>query len=401
MTDTVEWSGCVKRIGGALDLRPHEWRFVTILRAVCMRVFVLLCSIVLFACLGMGCAGPFAVRGNSGREDPFLVYADIPGFVVIQGEKSRALVRLDQDASVICSRHEDGFPLIMEHPSGAQHWYADRHADRLLIGLADSSGVPSGDWRITQQDLDGVATRRTVYLDGGNGAEVALTIEREIRMLGAHALGAFFSGELPAGLRVSGYESRTVFANPGPLPWPRGNAVPHIRTEGDILRRSDAVFILHVQAESGEMLARQVKGASAAVASAFVGRGSDTDGFRIVLPVDFVLPRIALIDRTMGMLTLIAYTPPPVTISARDVNQHRVDPEIQLAGVDGSARWYRVVTAGVALPLATGGSVRHHRHTFHVQGEVERLLRVGAAFCRLPLDDLVAALALLERGQEP
>ena len=344
--------------------------------------------------------GGLSVRGG-GAADLLVGYEDADGYVVLTTPEVRAVVQSDTDATLVFSTLRNGSPLVLEHPGRAVDRASDRSADRLLTGLSGPVGLFPGDWQVLAATATRHKIQRDVRLEGvGPGTDFALTIQREIRLLGRHALSGYLAGTLAADLEVGGYESRTHFTNPGPLPWPAGSGLPYIRIESDLWRNADVVWFLNVQPGLQALWEGQTGLRYVVHESALVGVHAEPSAARIVVPLDLVLPRMALLDREQGVLTLIAYTPPLGLAVTRDAGVMRPDPEIVLSAVEGGQRWFRVATSGAAFPLATGGSNRHHRQTFHVRGTPDALVQIGAAFCRLPLEDVHDLLAVLDEVAE-
>ena len=366
------------------------------MRAVCapLAMFALLFGCVL---LSAGCRHG-GILGGRADKDVLSSFDPAHGYIVLARDDMRAAVRIAENAAVVASTQEGPRPTWMEYRQHRRGEAAGKVADRLLIGLSGEVEMTPAAWQLLEKDVDGLTFQRDVRLAGGRGGGFALSIQREIRLHGRTALDGFMTGTLSEDVQVSGYESRTFFTNPGPLPWPRTGGLPYIRIEGDFQRSLDTVLLLHVRGGGKDVVVRQMGRDTAAVGLATLGLLRGTDERRMVLPHDFVLPRLALLDRQQGVLTLIAFTPSIGAMASRDTQMQRPAPEVVLSVAEAEERWVRVVSSGVALPLATGGSTRHHRQTFHVRGAQDALLQIAAAFCRLPHEDVVLALAALTAG---
>lgn len=350
--------------------------------------------------LGAGCAPVWFLRGGVGARDPLEGYAGVPGYAVLTNAAARAVVDSRADATLLFSVEMEAQPWMAESPG----WRggiapADRSADRLLIGLSGAAGLFPEERQVLETAADRHRVQRAVRLESVPQALVyGLSIDREIRLLPAGSLATWVPVPLPAELEITAYESRTSFTNPGPLPWPADLGLPYIRVETDLQRQADLVWILH--RDPGHALV-EVPGVRQVVRErAILGILEDAAERRLVLPADGLLPRIALLDRQQGLLTLIAYTPPLGLGTGRNHAALQPPPELVFGPVTGGRRWIRVVTAGPALPLATGGRTRHHRQTFHVRGGPADLLQVAAAFCRLPVEGVAALLATSDEVTE-
>ncbi len=336
-----------------------------------------------------------------GQQDMLAALETARGHVVLESAHMRAVVELEQDAALKVTTQDAANPMLMEFSEENLRIRSDRLADRLVLSLSGVAALAPDAWQVLEQEADRLVFQRDVQLMGERGGAFALSVQREIRLHDADALLGFVPQGLSGRLQVSGVESRTFFTNPGPLPWPRRDGLPYIRIEGDLRRSADTLLILHLRPGSEGVVRRQFAQPTAAAGLAFAGKIGHPDAQHLRLPRDFVLPRLAFVDRSRELLTLIAFTPTIGVSASPDAGASRPDPEIILDTPDSGACWIRVVTSGVAMPLATGGSTRHHRQMFHVRGPVDDLLVVAAAFCRLPHEDLMLALrGLAVEGNE-
>jgi len=347
------------------------------------------------ALLATGCASLFGDR--AARQDLLFPFDAAAGYVVLQAAHMRAVIQPDENAAVVVTTQDGTDPLRMELPVGKRTAMpADVYADRLLIGVSGALDVAPAAWRVVEQNTSRYVFQRDVRLRGIREGVFSLSVQREVYLHGRAALDGFMLAALPADVQVSGYVSRTSFTNPGPLPWPRTAALPHIRTEGDLQRGTDSLLFLHVRPGGKDAVAQRFGTHASFVEAVFVGQLAQAEEGRVVLPSAFVLPRIALLDREKRILTLIAYTPSMGALAVEDGDVMRPDPEILVSDAGRDRRWIRVSTSAAALPLATGGSSRHHRQVFHVRGSLDALLEIAAAFCRLPYDDVLLALEKMD-----
>jgi len=335
------------------------------------------------------------------RRDALSSFDAERGYVILEAEHMRAVTRPGANGAIVLSTQEAVGGTRMEYPAGRPFAGARPYADRLLVGTTGVLDVMPSAWQVIEEDADFLHLQRDYRLSGERDGAFALSLERDVRLHGRSALDGFMTGSLPDDVEVSGYESRNFFMNPGPLPWSRRDALPYIRVEGNLWRSQDTLLLLHVRPGRDGVLARQLADNDASsVDAVLLGWLRAAGESRLTLSPDFVLPRLAVLDREAKVLTLIAYTPPLGNPTLRDDSMVPVGPEIVLSELEDGGRWLRVVSTGSALPLATGGSMRHHRQTFHVKGDVDALLPIAAAFCRLPEEDVRMALEDLDL-QEP
>ena len=362
--------------------------------AVLVRVFLLLCVV-----FGVGCRHAGWLSGHA-QQDLLGSFDTEKGYVLLEGAHMRAVIQPAAYAAVVVSTQEGARPIIAERVGSRLCAQDGVFADRLLTQLSGSLQLDAGPWELREWESDRLLFHGNVQISGSRDGAFALAVAREIRLHDRAALQGFIPDELGDRVQVSGYESRTFFTNPGPLPWPRIDGLPAIQIEGSFRRSLDTLLVLHIQPYSETVVSRQIGGGVAAGA-AMLRLLHDADESRMEIPYNFVLPRLALLDRQQDLLTLLAYTPPVGPLGLRAGDVERTSPEIVISASEGDVRWVRVVSSGVALPLATGGSMRHHRQTFHVRGPQEELLRIAAAFCRLPQEDVLAALHVLEVREGP
>ncbi len=337
-----------------------------------------------------GCA---LMPGTRAGRDVLSSFDPAMGFVFLEAENMRAVIQPDENAAVVVTKQDGADPLLMEILVGARE--AGRpenvYADRLVIGVSGDLDVVPSAWQMLDKRADGYVFHRDVRLQSIREGTFPLSVQREVSLLGRSALHGFLHAPLPDGVQVSGYASGTVFLNPGPLPWPRSAALPHIRIEGDLVRSQETLLLLHVRPGGENAMMKSFGKYMSFVDTVFMGRLMQAEERHVVLLSDYVLPRIALLDPENRVLTLIAYTPLVGALGMGDADRVRSDLELVITGRDRAGQWIRVISSGAALPLATGGSTRHQRQTFHVRGTLHALFEIAAAFCRLPHDDVLLA----------
>lgn len=337
-----------------------------------------------------GCRHGGAGMGRS-EKDVLASFDTDDGYVFLEGEQMRAVMRPDAFATVVVSSQEGEAPVLVEYPvSGQWAARAQQPADHLVVGATGPLEVQTTGWEIVDHRADALSVEHQLQLTGQQDDPFRILAQREVRLHGKSSLDGFMTEALLDDVQVSGYESRTIFSNPGPLSWSRRGALPYIQVVGEVVRSRDAVVLLHVRPGSNGLMGDQLTQDTVVHDAILLVPLENMTEDRMVLPRDFVTPRVAILDRDAEMLTLVSFDPTTGTAARRQEIVNQPDAEI-LVFASGDKRGIRTVTSGGALPLATGGSTRHHRQTFHVRGDWETLLPIAAAFCRLTLEDVMIA----------
>ncbi len=313
-----------------------------------------------------------------------------------QWGQRRVAISVEEDASVQFST-TGGFDGRVLSVHGTLSGSSGSSGDRFVPALAGPGDIRRGSLTTTLQEAPGVIqVERKYRVEVGAGYAFDMLIRREVSLLLDREIPYWTGLALPSGMKVVGYESVTTLKNPGPLPWTGTGGLPYIRVEGtfDGTRRSVVVANLVSGDASGWSLHPAARPLVTITGSVVLVRGNTQQkgAVRVPLPAGHLLPRLACLDLGQGTLTLIAYSRPVQALGAAEPVASEYDPDLTLVPLAAQQMRYRFSSSTAGRPLATGGTSRHLRRTLHMEGAIEDLIRLAAAFCALPEADLQAAL---------
>jgi hypothetical protein len=269
-------------------------------------------------------------------------------------------------------------------------------------------------YEVVESTRDAVTFKATGTLTNVAGTVFGLGIQRTVRLLDEPALAQALGGKLPPGLAVVGYETDNRLQNPYGPDWTRDTGLlsiwllgmfkPGPRTTvvipvvpGDAAKLGPAVNTDYFGPVAGDRLV-----VTNGVAFFRCDGKSRT---KIGIPRARAKPVCGSWDAAAGVLTVVRYNLPAGAASLPYVKSQwaiHADPyvgDVINAYNDGPNEtgdqlgpFYEIETSSPALPVASGGEIRHVSQTLHLQGDRADLDAVARAALGVGLDAIEKAL---------
>jgi hypothetical protein len=277
--------------------------------------------------------------------------------------------------------------------------------------------IDSEPFELCDQTQDHAVLRKTMRLTNASGTIFDLEVEREVRLY------PVFAGDAPhrmnANCDIVGFVSRNRVTNTGAAPWTREGGLISIWIAGTFAPSPATTIVVPYRLPSDSDLGPVVN-------DRYFGRVAPhrllvkeravyfcADGqsrAKIGVPPRYAQPVLGSYDAQdpdHGVLTLVAYTPPP-NMEARgyvnslwDAQRSPYDGDVVNAYNDGPATpgaapfgpFYELETSSPALALAPGESAEHVHRTLHVTGAPADLGPIARAALGVGIEEITSAFS--------
>lgn len=300
-------------------------------------------------------------------------------------------------------------------------WFAKGEAQEFA-NWRTPPAMNDGTFRVTSGSRDPFyRMTRAMRLTNASGTELAIDVERTVRLAGHREITAWFGDDVAAiidthaDVRMIGFTTENTITNRGPA-LDKETGLVSIWSLG-MFRPSDETFVVVPyragdEAELGPVVNSDYFGEIPAdrlkvLPAAIVFRADGKHRGKLGVTPKRVLPVAGSIDFAEGVLTLIHFTVPenpaesmyldsrwlmphPAPLSGDAFNSYNDGPTEP--GAESMGGFYELETLSPALPLANGESLRHTHSTVHITGPIDKLAALARLTLGVELDDVRTAL---------